>query len=952
MNVCAIRRLASVSMFALIFAAAPAYAQNQSGSELDAEQNSEADTTTDSIVVTGTRVLSNGNAAPTPLTVVGKEQLELAAPTNLADGLAQIPEFRSSQRPSSFVTPQGPTGAFLNLRGLGLSRSLILFNGRRVQPTTQEGRTDINTFPDLLVKRVDVVTGGASAAYGSDAVAGVVNFVLDDEFEGVKADIGAGISSRGDNGSQKARVAFGTSFANDRAHLVVSGDYFHSDGVLNTDNRAWDSKHCNVIPNPTFATDTRTAFLFRCGVTGTQFATGGVITSGALRGTQFLPGGVPAVFNYGTEVSAGVMVGGDGYWNPRGNVSTPLTSKTLFGHLRYDATDNVQLWVEGSYAKSDSFFFGTSPSYSGTTAITIYRDNAFLDSVTRQRMVNANIQSFTLGRISPDWGRNEGQSSTELYRGAFGFKGEFGGWTVDGSFDAGQTKGHLENNNSPNQTKLFEALDSVLVNGVPTCRSMLLAVNAGRGCVALNPFGFGSASRAALDYAFDDGYSDTTIHQQSAEFNLRGSPFSLWAGEVAFATGVTWRHIDVEQTADPLSQTTIQLIPNTRGLPASLNGKLGVFLTGNQGVQPKQSITVKEGYAEVQVPLARDVTLLKSLDVNGAVRFADYSTTGGVWSWKVGGAWEPIDGIRVRATRSRDVRAPNIPELYAPALASLAPILDPLKGTNNNTPVFFGGFAGLTPEIANTLTAGIVVRPAFLPGFSFSVDYYKIQIDNAIGTLTAQNIVNLCFNGETDYCQFVNRLSDGTLSSVLNLNFNQNKLVNKGIDFEANYTTEIGNAKLSLRGLASYLDSLATTDPFGKVDERAGVNGGEAIGTPHWQGAVSATLQIGGFTAFVQERLIGSGLYSNQYVVGGRATNSIDFNRVAGRAYTDVTLRYKIPTERGDWEIYGTINNLFDRDPPASPTRIGAPASILGTNPTLYDVIGRQFNVGVRLKFQ
>jgi outer membrane receptor protein involved in Fe transport len=731
--------------------------------------------------------------------------------------------------------------------------------------------------------------------------------------------------------------------------------------VLTTRKRDWDSEHCNIIVNPTFATDTRTAFLYRCGVTGTQFATGGVITNGpaSLRNTQFLAGGAPAPFNLGTEVSTATMVGGDGYWNPRGSISTPLENHNAFAHLKYDVSNNTNLWAEASYSTTRSYFYGTSPSFSGTGAFTIFNDNAFLPASIKTLMAAASpaVTSFTLGRISPDWGRNEGVSDLKTYRGAVGFNSDLGGsWNLDGSFDFGHTDGRLENNHSPNQTLLYEAIDAVVnpANGQIVCRSSLIAAGAGRGCVPLNPFGYGSASAGSLDYVFGTGgWSDTTIGQINGEVNLRGSPFALPAGDVSFATGYAWRRLTAEQVSDPLSQALVAVAPNTRGVPAGVIGKLGVFLTGSQSSQPEQTITVNEGYVEVQAPILRDLPLIEALDVNAAARYADYTTTGGVTSWKVGGTWALIDDIRFRATRSRDVRAPNISDLYAPPLGSLGPIINPWTGSNNNTPVYNGGNPNLKPEIAESTTAGVVLMPRFVPGLSLAVDYYKIEINNSIGGLNggAQTIVNLCFQGNQFYCPYVQRLADNTITGVSNAALNQNNQTNSGIDYEANFKTNVGAVGVNLRALVSWLDTSSTTDPFGRVTEAAGVTGGENGGNTKWQGAVSSTFTYGAWTAFVQERFIASGIYSSNYIVGGRDTQSIDRNFVDGVKYTDVTLRYKRPMAGGSWEAYGTINNLLDQDPPLAPSRIGAPASIIGTNPTLFDVIGRQFNVGIRFNY-
>ena len=283
------------------------------------------------------------------------------------------------------------------------------------------------------------------------------------------------------------------------------------------------------------------------------------------------------------------MVGGDGYWNPRGSVATPITSKNGFLHFAFDVSDGLRVFGEGSYSTTDTYFFGTSPSYVGTTGITIFNDNAYLPASIRTRMASSAVTSFSLSRISPDWGRNEGVSNTDTYRGAVGFNWVLGKWQVDGAVDAGKSHTRLENNHSPNQIKLFEALDTVIspTTGQPICRSMLTAANASRGCVPFNPFGAGSASPDAIKYVFgDSGYSDTYMQQTSAEANVSGVPFSTWAGDAAFAGGVSWRRFQAEQVSDPLSQLLMFQVTGSKGMPASLINKQGVFLTGTRAISP------------------------------------------------------------------------------------------------------------------------------------------------------------------------------------------------------------------------------------------------------------------------------------------------------------------------------------------------------------------------------
>ncbi|MEI9903026.1 MAG: TonB-dependent receptor [Asticcacaulis sp.] len=921
----------------------------------DDAANSDKDNTV--VVITGSRVIANGNTAPTPVTVLTSDALATAAPTSIADGLAQVPQFRGSTRPGTFVTPQSSTGAFLNLRGLGTARTLVLLDGRRTPPTTSDGRTDINVYPQLLLKRVDTVTGGASAAYGSDAVSGVINFITDTTFVGVKGEVSGGISSRSDGRSRKASIAGGSAFAGGRGHIVGSVEYNKNDGILTSDNRAWDHVGVDIIPNPNYPNDGRPANLWRYGVTGALFTPGGLISSGPLKGTQFLPGGATSTFNYGTDVSGSTMVGGDGIFNNRGNIDTPIETLATFTHVAYDVTPDFKIWGEGAWSRSSSYFAGTMPNFSSTTGFTIYNDNAFLPSDVKSRMATAGVTSIPVGRISTDWGRTDAASRTKTYRVAAGFNLTLGGWKVDGSVDSGETVARLKSYHTVNQITLFNAVDSVIspVTGLPVCRSTLTFP--GNGCVPLNIFGEGSASPEALDYILDDAYSTGTIKQTAASLSVRGQPFSTWAGPVSIGGGFDYRVTSAVQTSDALSQTVIPAAVGFKGLPGSLVGKLGAFLTGNQSQQPYHEINVKEVYAETLVPLALDQPWARSLDLNAAYRYADYSSSGGISSWKIGLAYVPVDSLRFRATQSRDVRAPSLNELYSPLTVSLGALKDPVTGNNNSTVQYFGGNPDLKPEVSDTTTAGVVFTPSFVPGFSISYDWYKIEVAGAIGTLGGLNVLNLCASGQTYYCQYVARLSDNTLVSVTLQNLNLNALANSGTDVEVNYHTRLdafaksAPGDISARLLVSNLAYYRTTDPFGTVVDTAGVNGGESLGLPHWQGSFSLTYHVGALSVFAQERYIGKGIYSQNYVEGGTGTNGIDYNRIPSITYTDINIKYDVNAANCKCQLYFNVNNLFDRDPPPSPSRIGSPVTIIATNPTLYDTIGRYFSAGIRFRF-
>jgi iron complex outermembrane recepter protein len=915
------------------------------------------------VVVTGSRTVPNGNAAPTPVTVVSSEQLELATPSNIANALEMLPQFSGTIRPSSYVSAQMPLATFLNLRDLGdlnNPRTLVLFDGRRVNPATSTGQVDVNAFPDLLVKRVDVVTGGASAAYGSDAVAGVVNYVLDRNFEGFLADVNGGLSTRGDDGSEKVAVAGGAKFLDGRLHVIGSVEYYHSAGILNDNGRSWAQKDCEPIANPAYATGGQSQYLMRCGVVGTDLAPGGVIANGPLKGTQFLGGGATAPYAYGTYVTPGsTMVGGDGMWIPRATLAEPLTTVTLFSHADYHATDNLTLYAEGSYSDDQGKIVGVPAFFSGGSDFKIMADNAFLPAATRAAMAGANLTSITVGRAALDWGRPVGESESRNARGTLGFDYDLRGWVISGYVDFGRTTIDQSTSGQLDKSRAYEAADAVVdpATNQIVCRSTL--TNPQNGCVPLNIFGVGSASAAALAYIHGEAYDHSWSQQLASELSVRGSPFRTWAGPVKVAAGLDYRDMSAEAVADPVSSSLVTPAPGSLGMPASVVGALGGWQVNDQVSQPYASDNVKEVFAETYVPLADGVPGAYAADIDAAVRYADYSASGGVTSWKLGASYAPTPDIRFRATRSQDVRAPNLSELYQSPTAVAASISDPVTKSTAVVTTVTGGNPNLRPEIAQTSTVGFVLTPRVVNGLSIALDYYSIRLNGAIASLAAQSVVNQCAAGQLQYCQYVTRGSGGVIISVDTLQQNLGSIATSGLDLEGNYRVSLERlgapGSLALRALLNYVDKFTTTDAFGNQTQLAGVDGGEVMAIPRFQSTVSLMYTSGRFTGYVQERFISAGAQDTNETltfgapyVSGTGPNSLDYNHVPAVFYTDATVRYAVTPAV---EIYANVNNLFDRDPPLAPTRAGVPITTLETNGTLYDVVGRYISVGFRVRY-
>jgi outer membrane receptor protein involved in Fe transport len=364
-------------------------------------------------------------------------------------------------------------------------------------------------------------------------------------------------------------------------------------------------------------------------------------------------------------------------------------------------------------------------------------------------------------------------------------------------------------------------------------------------------------------------------------------------------------------------------------------------------------VEVNEGYIEAILPVLADSSV-GDLELNGAVRRTDYSTSGAVTTWKVGAVYEPFEELRLRATRSRDIRAPNVTELFGSVTRSFSSFTDPVNSTQSLIEIVSGANADLSAETADTWTVGAVLQPGgFLQGASLTVDYYDIAVDGAIGQVGAQTIANRCAAGAAEFCPLITRNAAGQVTLINDVLQNVNSLSTRGLDIEASYRTEIAaETGLDLRLLATRVFELTTTDSAGSTD-RAGQTGFRASttpGVPDWIVDGIVTLDNGPFSISTHGRYIPEGSFNVDFVgpqdEGFDITlpNSINDNRVESRFYTDVTLTWTVDSDAAEAEFFLAATNLFDVDPPSAPSALGM------TNQVLFDQIGRRYRVGVRFR--
>jgi iron complex outermembrane recepter protein len=928
------------------------------------------------IVVTGSRIRRSGYDTPSPVTAISTEEIQATAPANLADFVNQLPSVAGSITPanSNRSLASGAAGLnTVNLRGLGSNRTLVLLDGRRSVASSNDGVVDTNTIPQGLVKSVEIVTGGASAAYGSDAVAGVINYILDKDYTGIKADLSYGQTTYDDDKTYRAVLTAGTPFAGGRGHLLLSGTFLQREGIEGAP-RDWAQRGMYMTQNPAYVAGNGLPQYVPSTSAGLNSVTGGgIVVSGPARGVYFGQGGTINRYDYGPGYNpAGASewtIGGDWRQNQHldGTSLQPAERlRSIYGRLSFEVTDNLEVFGEASYNYGRGLNLGGRQTDRGN--ITIRGDNAFIPAALLAQYPSLATTGLTLGSFNADYPTRESDNTRQVQRYLLGAQGSFdllsARWKWDGYYQHGVAENHILLT-SPNRTKLAYARDAVW-NATRTeivCRVTRSGSTdpLAEGCVPFNSFGIGVNSPETVSYIMGNPYTDTRFQQDVAALNVSTDISNPWLKPIGLAFGVEHRR---EQSA--------------AATPAFAQSG---WYSGNfpDNDQVAGAFEVTEGYVETLVSLPWRI------DLNGAARYTSYSQAGDVVTWKGGVTWSPFSDLRLRGTRSRDIRAPNLSELFQSGGGNTNSLLNPWTGRTARYRGVPQGNLNLRPEKADSLSLGAVYQPTFFPGFGLSVDYYDIRIKGAIGSLGAQQIVDRCYEGNDELCRQIalatadnvaaptyaygdgwdrttgpNAISNLGDIWVYTANFNYVAERTRGLDVEASYQTTLDRfisgapGRLSLRGLATRFITRWSDNGSQPPVSSVGQNSGSI---PTWKYRVTANYAVDDTTVQLTGRGFSAGVYSNTYIecptdcpASTALNRTITDNRLPGAFYLDAYVAQKVQVGDAAADLYLQIGNLFNRDPALvgnGPADTSSPDP--GTNRSLYDFLGRTFRLGLRI---
>lgn len=980
--------LAQATATALVLMlAVPAVAQEREANEA-ADQPENETQVLDAIQVTGTRIARVGMIAPSPITSITAEQIRASGATTLGDLLNQLPSLSPTFNLSNSSRFIGTAGVGqLDLRGMGTARTLVLVNGRRhVGATSGSTAVDTNTIPVEWIERVEVITGGASAIYGADAVAGVVNFILRRDFDGWEARVQYGKPEEGDFDQRFGSISGGFNFAENRGSVGMAFE-FSEQGRYGRQSREIGRQSLINFTNPNFDP---TQPASQTNPIRTPQGPGGLF--GFSTGGRFVAGGVPYIFlpdgsfrrqNLGLVDGTSCINCDFLDLNAVADLSPSLERFSFNTILNYQFNDDHGVTIEFKYANNSSDF-RAQPSFDGN--LRIRRDNPFISpalaSILNAAGITAPTQTFGIARFNVDAGRRGEEVERKTTRAVIALEGFLtSDWTYDASLVYGETTVNRLNLANRINERFQAGFDTARdPSGNIVCRGSIdpgaINPNTGRiysafatsGCVPFSIFGDGAVNEAARNFFNVDSPNKTKLTQYVATATVSNSSlFELPAGSLGFAGGLEYRRETSREDTDPLSSaglTFLNAIPSRRG-----------------------SYDVSEAFAEISAPILSDLPGIDSLILDLAARVSDYDTIGNTETWRLGLDWRIITDLRLRATRGQAVRAPNIAELFNPQSQNFAAVADPcdsrpglgiatapdpalrrancaalgipanfIDRTAATTPGVTGGNPDLREESARSESIGLVWTPEMVPGLGLSIDYWQIDLEDAIGAVAAQTIANRCVDNpggiNNVFCSAITRAgatefidSQGRVFPPFEISFfravseNLQRLFRSGVDVEVSYEYQLLGGRMNTTLVTSYYDK---SQDFAFQDFPNEFV--EAVGTivqPRWRATLNNTFAHGNWRFGVESRYVDNVLRVTRTSFASSPGQFAPI-RFGSHVVHDINVRYTL----GDsgLTLSGGIDNVTDKDPPLNV--FGDTASN-----AVYDTIGRFFYVGATYRF-
>lgn len=985
------RRLVASSILTGLTLAAAATAVPAAAQDQAEPQSPPSATELDAVIVTGSRIARQDYIANSPIVTVNQEDFQATGSVNIESLVNDLPQFTALGNAAS-NSPNLAGQANVQLRGLGSTRTLVLLEGRRIVPSNASSVVDLNLLPTPLISSIETITGGASSTYGSDAVGGVLNFLLDRRFEGFKLDAQYGVSDRGDAEAEAVSLTLGGGFAEGRGRAVLSAGYSNRASVLNARrdfSLIGGFAGTSPLGSTVFdATNLPTAAAVNAAVPGAARGdTFGFNNNGTLFTYQgardyVSPGGI----DYEGFRTPGPLQQTDFTYSTvdRNYLIIPQTRYNVYAAASYDIAESVEFYADVLFSQYEAGNqLASNPGTGPTTGFRIPSTNPFIPAELRS-VLNSRPNpggSFRLDKRFNELGPRRQNEDYSVYQITTGLRGDLTGlrdWTYDVYLSYGRVDNDTEYTGYLSRSavqRLLEAPDG----GASLCTG------------GFNPFGANPLSASCIAYVSRVPRNKTTNDQRVVEANLQGGLFTLPAGEVRAAVGATYREQNYDFSPDNLLLSTF-----------TLNGVTGPELAGNSGTPLSGSDTVSELYGEVLIPLLADLPFIRRLETNLGYRVSDYDTIGQVASYKADFSWEAVDGLRLRGGVQRAVRAPSIGELFAaqnlsfpsigvpvsstgvrqfsgdpcdirgayraPGAANAAAVrslclaqnvptqvIDSYTFSNSQVSGLTGGNPDLQEETADSFTIGAIwqspLSNPWLSGLSGSIDYYDITIEQVVGTVSTTEQLRRCYNQDgasnptydpnNFFCRLFSRdPNSGQITSTFETNANLGTLKTQGVDFQVDWRLDLvdigapdwGALALNVTG-TRLLEWERQDIPGGPFTDRKGtVSNSFGLTLPEWKALSTLSWTLEPWTLGMRWR------YQGEVENFNNRSQVIDAIH-----YFDLNAGYQINQAVS---LRAGVNNLTDEQPP-----VYAPAIAANTDPSTYDVIGRRYYVGLTARF-